>query len=370
MNKALLRWAPVCLAAAVPLGAQATTHRVLPAVAEAADGHEATPWPFGRTAFRTQQVFDGAFLVTTSATLTELAWRPDRGSLPLPAATLPNVTIELSHTAFGPGSLAPQFAANRTSQATEVFRGRIDLPGVAPIETGTAPWLRVPLTTPFTYRIAQGSLLVEVAGRDPQGAPTGWELDAAVGGGAATPFGNSGSLASDVLGFVAHTGLDLDPMRIVLGGQLDLSVTTSFGTYPGITMVGFDDSAFGGHPLPLDLGPFGAPQNQLYVAPVADAPLVFQQTFIGFTATVSLGIPFDPALVGLELYAQGALLDPQANQAGLVTTHGLEAVIGPASEAATEMLVSTDPDAARGTLLRFPGDLRGGAVMRFSGTLQ
>lgn len=76
--------------------------------------------------------------------------------------------------------------------------------------------------------------------------------------------------------------------------------------------------------LSLDLGFLGAPGCTLYQNP----DLVATVFGSGGTANCTLPIPNSPALVGVEVRAQGLSLDPLANALGLTTSNGLVATIG------------------------------------------
>lgn len=74
----------------------------------------------------------------------------------------------------------------------------------------------------------------------------------------------------------------------------------------------------------LDLGPIGMPGCALYASldSVQSVPLA------GFPTTVPLALPVNPALSGLVLQAQAATLTPGATPLGLVSSNGLELVLG------------------------------------------
>lgn len=75
----------------------------------------------------------------------------------------------------------------------------------------------------------------------------------------------------------------------------------------------------------IDLGPFGMPDCALY------ASLDSLQTValaVGAPTTVPLPLPASPALSGVVLQAQGATLTPGATPLGLVSSNGLELVLG------------------------------------------
>jgi hypothetical protein len=88
---------------------------------------------------------------------------------------------------------------------------------------------------------------------------------------------------------------------------------------------GFSSSAWGGRPLPLDLGPFGAPGCPLRVAPFVWFP--FARLASG-TPRWRLSIPNDPRLAGLVFYNQALVLDAGANPLGAVVSDAQQGKVG------------------------------------------
>jgi hypothetical protein len=88
---------------------------------------------------------------------------------------------------------------------------------------------------------------------------------------------------------------------------------------------GFSASSWAGRPLPLDLGPFGAPGCPLRVAPFVWFP--FSAGPAG-TQRWRLPIPNDPRLAGLSFYNQALVLDPAANPLGVVLSDAQQGRVG------------------------------------------
>jgi hypothetical protein len=88
---------------------------------------------------------------------------------------------------------------------------------------------------------------------------------------------------------------------------------------------GFSASSWAGRPLPLDLGPFGAPGCPLRVAPFVWFP--FSAGPAG-TPRWRLPIPNDPRLAGLSFYNQALVLDPGANPLGAVLSDAQQGRVG------------------------------------------
>jgi hypothetical protein len=106
-------------------------------------------------------------------------------------------------------------------------------------------------------------------------------------------------------------------------------VTIPFSTTKPLLMLGADsDAAFGGTvPLPLDLGPFGAPGFQLVLDPVLFLP-GFEDPGMHY-AILPFSVPNDPAVIGTYVYAQWVLNDPAANALGKTFSQGILLVVTP-----------------------------------------
>jgi hypothetical protein len=90
-------------------------------------------------------------------------------------------------------------------------------------------------------------------------------------------------------------------------------------------VVGLDDRSWGGIPLPLDLGPLGAPGCSLYT----DRALGLVVPNTGGGSAFALTIPAAPRLVGATTHWQGLFLAPLANPLGLATSDYLSITLGP-----------------------------------------
>lgn len=111
----------------------------------------------------------------------------------------------------------------------------------------------------------------------------------------------------------------------LLGTTFTMRVT-GLGAGPGrlFGSLGLSNDTWNGLTLPLDLAPQGMPNCRLWIAPIASRFL----TSAGGIALWPVALPIDPRFVGLTLYAQGTVLAPGANPAGLLTTRGLEMLVG------------------------------------------
>ncbi|HEB53426.1 MAG TPA: hypothetical protein ENI87_09255 [bacterium] len=340
----------IALSSTVLLLAGAAAAQVpVPAHAPLAEGHAYASMPFGRPGFRTQIVVDGSAIAPNGALLTGLRLRGDRVSAPLAATLVPNVTITLSHTSVAPGAMSTAFASNITSSGTVVFQGAVQLPAVPEGFAGPLGWdIVVPLSQ-FSYTTGQGNLLIDIVGNNPAGQSASYYLDAERPGGASTQFGDGPPLSnSDYPRMLVFANGGSNPTQFVPGSVLDLIVTTTFSSPPGVMAIGTSAPA-----QPIDLSVVGAPGSWLYVDPIVIDTLTWQGTFIGWNGITSVNVPNQPSLVGTVLYAQGALADAGANALGMITTEAAEIRLGTIDPLPMQQLDASDPAAANGTLLTF-----------------
>lgn len=337
--------------AALAATAAAQTTKSLPAHADLGDGHHAAAMPFGVPGFRTQLLLDGTALGPSGAVLTGLRLRADRGAAPQPAVTVPNVTVLVSHTSTFVGNLSGTFAGNVTGPTTTVFQGSITLPATTPGFAGPTSWdIAIPFAAPFVFTTAQGNLLVDIVANNAAQQPPVYWLDATQGGGSATSYGTPGDDPNfDTMNLLVATGNSLEPRLLSPGHAIDFTSTRSFTSPPGVLALGV-----AGLPVPLDLGPFGAPTNALYIDPLVLAPHAWTTSFIGRYSTFTLGVPADPLLIGERVYGQSVIFDASANALGLVVSNAVEMRLGDQAEALPlQQLDADDPAAATGTLLDF-----------------
>ena len=97
------------------------------------------------------------------------------------------------------------------------------------------------------------------------------------------------------------------------------TVALPVGTLGGVLLIGFIPIDPG-----LDLTSAGLTGCRLALSPAASTDL----NLSGSTATASLGIPNLPALLGARVYLQSAVVAPGVNPASVLTSNGLEWVLG------------------------------------------
>lgn len=109
------------------------------------------------------------------------------------------------------------------------------------------------------------------------------------------------------------------------GGASTLTITGMPVAAAAFLMTGWDRQMWGSIRLPLPLTPIGWTGCDLLVSPDATVPFPTG----GGVLVAPLQLPPQPALVGLDLYFQTAIATPGANPAGMSTSQGLAARIGP-----------------------------------------
>lgn len=107
------------------------------------------------------------------------------------------------------------------------------------------------------------------------------------------------------------------------------TVNYSVGNTPpfalAIAAFGFDNNSWNGIPLPLNLAVIGAPGCILRInAVVLEAGVT---SFAG-ARSQPVSFPYDPALIGAQLYSQYLVSDPAANQFGFTITSAIRTTLG------------------------------------------
>ncbi len=336
--------------------------KTIPAIAALDEGNDLASRVFARTAFRVQQVVDGAAIATNAATITAIGYRLDNdNSLGGIAYTFPNVTISLSPTTVSPSAMTTTFASNITGAPTVVFSGAINAPAYTSVPEGVDTFFPMAIT-PFSYAPSGTSLLIDIVATDPAPASLNRTPDGALPGGVARVVGSSG-VTSNPLDrlqlLVAGNGPTQGRFSgMVPGGSFVLFVQAATA-YQGLLMLGPD------LPAPIDLGAYGAPANSLYVNPVVNIPFAMTSGIGGFRASWTLQPSAGTALA--QLSAQAFVVDLPANPLGLVVTNARRMIIGEALPHPVNQLGANDPAAATGSLQYVSGIL-GGAVLQLTGT--
>ncbi len=231
------------------------------------------------------------------------------------------VVLKLGHNTSG--TLGPTFAASFSGPVFTVFNQ-----AAFSWKVTANQWNRIPLSRPFVFNgkdnlvldvLALGSDLNPKAGfhraTEPRYYKVGVRPNASV-----QPYGK-GCAGSNgkvpVFSPYSFPWLGANFFRV----GLDRAKPQA----PAVLFIGRSSTKFAGMPLPLSLGFMGAPGCDLNVAVIFMNPT---STGNSGKAFVDMALPNAPALERSVFYMQWAVLDPKANQAGMVTTQGLKAQVG------------------------------------------
>jgi hypothetical protein len=323
----------------------------LPPHADLVDGHHSVSLPFGQAGFRTQILVDTSSFTPNGGVLTAIRFRTDRTSLPLGPLQVPNVTVTVSQSSQVIGGMSETFAANISQTPVTVFQGVVVLPGQTAAHAGPLPWdVVISFQQAFSFQANAGRLLIDIVGNNPVAGGRNYWIDAVEAGGSVTEFGLRGtSHNGDSPNLVVSTNNVLMPRFLTIGQTIDFTTTMAFSRPPGVLLIATDPE-----PLPIDLGPFGAPANWLSIQPVAAVAHSWSPSPIGWFATFPLTVPLSAGLIDARLYAQSAIFEPRTNALGLVLSAAVELRVGGPNDALPMQQVDADdPAALAGTRLDF-----------------
>lgn len=356
----------VLLTAALALSAGhalAQSKKVLPAAAATAEGSSASAYPFGYTNPRMQQIWSGSALSSATALLSGISYRLDGRSGANNSRSYTNVTFAVGGTTMSPTTMTTNFATNVTHTLTTVVSGNYNLPAQAPTATPRPFNISFGWSVPYVLDCTKYNLLFDVTLPGPVGK-SNYIVDGEVysgtgGGGNVSSFGSTGAFSSLEL-----VQLGANANSLVPGGSLDVTCGKFNNSYIGYLIFGTSDKSWTGVPLPLDLALIGAPKNKLYVSMDLLVPFsTNNQNVSSFTAN----IPNNPAYAGQRFFAQAYYQDQNANNAGLVATHGLNLLTGGGNTGPiTQVVGHYDSTMANGNF--YNGANRyGGPVAEFNG---
>ncbi len=264
---------------------------------------------------RTQTLMTSAgFTSTTPGNVTAVSWRRDRGTQAY-AARRVDLAVRFGTPSTNPYSMSDTFANNHTAPLVEAFRGLVDVPAAPPEATGPAPFLvRVPVSTPWGWNGGDMLLEVEVFSNTVVGVGT-YEVDMQAWprpAGTVQPLGASCSAPWGTPHLQAP-----DPRDLIPGGRIDQRVSHAPPGSIAAAWFGNRTDQWDGVPLPFT---FPNSACTVYTNNVVGVLLpVFAD---GATPLLSVPIPPDPLVHGLQLYSQWGVLDP-VGYPPIITTHAL-----------------------------------------------
>lgn len=177
-------------------------------------------------------------------------------------------------------------------------------------------------STAMAYDTARGSLVLFGGYTSVGVSDELWELTAGPPTTAAyVTFGQSCPSPSGPIALQAING-----SRPLVGTTMQLSLTylpISLFAFP-FGAIGLSDQTFLGASLPASLDPIGSTGCTLHISIDHEIPLVNS----GGTALWPISIPADPYFVGLNVFAQGAVLIPGVNPANFITSNAVRLSMG------------------------------------------
>ena len=137
-------------------------------------------------------------------------------------------------------------------------------------------------------------------------------------------------LGNHTFGSVSSYGIACNGLQHSVSGTLEVGYFMAFriDAAPSgaltILSMGLSRTASGATPLPASLAALGAPGCSVVAEPLSTVAL-----FAGSTGTSTLSVIFNnPALIGVHLYSQGFAMAPAANALGLVSSNGVDLLVG------------------------------------------
>jgi hypothetical protein len=110
-----------------------------------------------------------------------------------------------------------------------------------------------------------------------------------------------------------------------IGEQVTIQLSNALALQPAALIIGTSNTAWNAIPLPLDMGPFGAPGCRLLTNPLVQIAGV---NSLSGTQTRVLQLPLDPGLIGGQFHAQYLTVDAAANALKVVFTRGATTQVG------------------------------------------
>ncbi|MEZ5989119.1 MAG: hypothetical protein R3F30_08350 [Planctomycetota bacterium] len=302
-------------------GAQSTTSKVIPPEVATTDGNSSSPYFSGYGAGIAQQVVASWAVCKANALINQVDLRADGANTgALSSRTFTNLKFYVGYATTTPSTMSSTFASNRGAVTKY-----IDAAYTLPAQVANARPFNIPfkLTSPFVYLPVKGDLLIEweVPGMYSKGQYFFDAHNLKTSSGTATPFGTAGTFSKTSSYGVQGPATD----KLVPGGSIEFNAYGVPSNNGSVAFLGFSRSQFGPLSLPFDLTPLGAPKNFLNVGIDLVLPLPLTAGKIGvFNGSAIVPVPNDNTLPGLHVYMQGAFVDTQANNFGLVFSQGVD----------------------------------------------
>lgn len=334
--RSLLSLSVALVATVVPLYAQSSATKVIPPEVATTDGNSSSPYFSGYGAGIAQQVIASWAVCHASALVNEVDLRADgANATALSARTFTNLKFYVGYAQTSPTTMSSTFSANRGAVTKY-----IDASYTLPAQVATARPFNIPfkLGSPFVFLPVKGDLLIEweVPGMYSKGQYFFDAHNSKTSVGTADAFGTAGSFSKTSSYGVSGPA----PDKLVPGGSIEFRAYGVPSNNGSLAFLGFSRTSFGPLGLPFDLTVLGASGNFLNVSVDLVLPLPLTAGKIGvFNGSSIVPVPADQGLAGLHVYMQGAFVDTQANNFGLVFSQGVD--FGLVSGTQSQQLVGT-----------------------------
>ncbi len=341
-----------------PLPSQTTGKtEILPASMSKTEGLGGTPFPFGLgKPCRMQTLYESVQERGPTRIVKEFRLRPDwiNPNYTQKAKAWANMGIFMSHSNRGFSTVSSIFGLNRGPDMTSVFKiKKVAFPAQTKSASGPKPFnLVFKLDRPFIHKPTKGNLLVEyVILSQPKGD---YRLDSSLH--CLSPRASFGKRGASCY-WTKKTSQGTEKVYLRLKSNISIKLGNKVSwTLEGVPpksaalfFLGNDPryARWGAIPVPIDLGPFGAPgcfiNTDILMATIATSNA-------GGTAVSSFEIPSNYAYLNQFLHSQALVPQFSANKMGLVFSLGEKAQIcGPIT--ATRVLAIGDVNASKGSVL-------------------
>lgn len=313
----------------------------LPAPMATAFGGSDNSIPFTWSPVKYQQVFVGTDL-PHAFTMAGLAVRKDERAVAAHGVSV-DLEIQVGYTTHGPATMSTTFANNFDAGAPVLVLPRRvvvfpDQPATPPISPADF-YFTIPWPNYFAWVPAPGrNFLVEVTihGNSNGNGIWGYPLDA-TGGQTARLYGSPANATTGVLepnyGLVmcirelTNTAVpvltSLETPQI--GNQFPVLLSQARPSSAAALLLGLSDATWNGLSLPFDLGLLGAPGCPLLAS---GESIQIVPTSAAGTASFTYDIPNNIYILGARVYNQYLVVDPLANNLGLVVSNAAVGVLG------------------------------------------
>ncbi len=240
-----------------------------------------------------------------------------------PATT--NLVLTISVTATPLSGLTDTFANNHGPSPITVRSGPLNLPARPGTNVWPQPWENIPFSTPMLYVGTPGGTLVVDLMQTNNSSTSPWFLEAQLRKEGMRE--DNGTLSNPCQFGRGNSNNRINFTSPQLGGNWRVTYHNLMTGTSGFAWIGSQGigGSYGGWPLPIDLGPLGAPGCNVR----ASVDFVVGLTAVGASATwPNVPIPNDPSLTGKTFFDHSLWMDSSANAFGGVVGWSSKWTIG------------------------------------------